>query len=421
MEALFKGCNLKNYRRRGFIHAAALVFLWTGLCFLTRAEAHDPNLTAVFEYSDILEKDPDNLEALRARGSTYRALELYDNALIDLKRVDELQPGDPETIAEIGICHYSLGERDQATKRMDQADKLLAEKIRTKSWDAEKYEPIERELREYRFRNFRDQERFEEALAESVLLEKYLSGKLSFMCDVADMLLEMNRAAEALERYEEAVEANCAFERYCVGAANCCLILDRPEDALHYFEAWKTDDPTAALPYLHEGVILKNYLQDGERARAALARAEEMFHQRIDGEEEPDLEDVIHLARVLQAAGRHEESFALLETLIEDFRGHWLVVHLQGLNSAALGREREALSFERESLLYKRLNPRDWLQAYEIFPPPETPVTEPKSDASSVKDPSSPVQDEGPVPVAWLIAGVIGMLLVAWLVRTVRR
>ncbi len=378
----------------------------------TLGEPHDPNLTAVYEFGVVLEEDPNNLEALRARGSIFRALELYDNALADLERADRLDPGDPEVIGEIGICHYNLGEREQATSRMDRAVKLLEEKIAANEWPVEKYAPVERELREYRFLNFRDQERFEEALAEIRELENYLSGKLSFLCDMGNLLFKLGRASEALALYGKAVEANPAFERYCVGAANCCLLLGRPGEALEYFRTWAVEEPDSGLPYLHEAFIRINYLKDAEGAHAALARAEAAFHARIDGEEEPDLEEVIHLSRVLQTGGRYQESWDLLEGLIDDFRGHWLVVHLQGVNAAALGKEREALSFERESKLYKRLNPGDWLQAYELIPP-----VEPAAEAT-------PASEEGPPSEgAWMLHLVppVFIVLLFWLTSRLRK
>ena len=95
-------------------------------CLKGTAWPHDPDLGAVFEYGERLIKNPDDLEALRARGSTFRALEYFDDALLDLNRADELEPDHAETVAEIGICHYHLGAQDLATDFFTRAEALLS-------------------------------------------------------------------------------------------------------------------------------------------------------------------------------------------------------------------------------------------------------------------------------------------------------
>jgi tetratricopeptide (TPR) repeat protein len=388
------------------------LLLLLALAAFVTAKGHDPNLNAINEYNEILEKDPDNLEALKARGSTFRALELFDNALIDLERAAGLLPDDPEVLAEIGMCHYQLGERTPATEYMDRAEALLNEMIASGAWDEEKYAPVERELREYRFRNFMDLEDYGQALAEGERLEKYLTGKLSFLCDVGDALFALDRVEEALARFQQAVEANPAFERYSVGAANCLLRSGCVEEALSLFRSWRSEEPEAALPLYHEAFILGTWMGDGPAAQAALAEAETLFRGRIEEEEWPDPEDQIHLARVLQAAGRFEESWSLLEELLEDFRWHWLVVHLQGLNARALGREQEADSLEKESLLYKRLNPDDWLQAYELVAPEKPKPEETPEEAAPPSQAPSP--SRGTHWVFYACGAILG-LAVLWI------
>jgi tetratricopeptide (TPR) repeat protein len=373
-----------------------------------RVGAHDPNLNAINEYNDILSKDPDNLEALKARGSTFRALELFDNALLDLERAAELDKDDPEVLAEIGMCHYQLGERGPATEYMDRAEEGLVQKVQSGVWEREKYAPIERELRAYRFRNFKDLGAYDKALEESEKLKEYLAGKLSYMCDVGDVLLALDRVEEALAYFKQAVVANPTFERYCVGAANCYLRLGRVEEALGIFRAWKSEEPGAALPLLHEAFILKIWLKDEAASKPVLARGEELLRYRIDGEEWPDPEDQIHLSRILQAAGRYQEAWVLLEELLEDFRWHWLVVHLQGVNARVLGRTQEADSLEKESRLYKRLNPDDWLQAYDLVNPKK-----PEPDPASSEPP--------PEKIHWIFPAGGGLLVLLFLVWIWRR
>ena len=333
-----------------------------------RVEAHDPDLSAVASYTEILAGNPDDLEALRARGSTYRALELFDNALEDLERADRLAPGDPEVVAEIGMCRFCLGELDRAREVMDRAARLLEEKIASGEWPRERYAPVERELRAYRFRNFRELGLFEETLAEGRRLEPYLSGKPGYFCDMGEVLLALGRPEAALPWFRRAMEGNPAFERYCVGAANCCLRLGRPEEALEVLRKWRAEAPDAAVALLHEAAVLGGWLHDAAGAAADLERAEAIFRSRA-AVEDPDPEDAVLLARVLQARGRWEESYRLLKGLMDTLRGHWVVVHLQARNAAALGRPREARSLEKEAALYRRLNPMDWLTLHEILPP----------------------------------------------------
>lgn len=349
------------------IRTMAMILLLAGTGW-----AHDPNLGAIVEYSETLEKEPDNLEALKARGSTYRALEYYDSALLDLARADGLDPDNPEVVGEIGMCHYHLGEWDRTTEYLDRAQMLLDGKIAAGAMTEEEYLPVQRELWQYRFHNYQDLERYEEALKEAEKLKQFLSGKLSFVCEVGEVLLALGRPEEALPRFLQAVEANPSFERYCVGAANCLLLLGRTEEAVKIFEAWLADDAEAVMPYLHRAYILKEYLHRGEDASRDLAQAEAELSRRLEGEEWPDLEYVTELTRILQMQGRFQEAWDRLVPMLEDYRAHWLVVHLQSINAEALGRPLEAESLAREARLYKRLNPADWLQAYTLVaPPPE--------------------------------------------------
>lgn len=363
-----------------------ILFALLASVYLTcpKAWAHDPNLNAIYEYNETLKKNPDDLEALKARGSTYRALEYHDSALEDLLHADRIDPDNPEVVAEIGMCHYHLGEWTAATEYLERAERLMVAKIAAGNWDPDEYTPVERELREYLFHNYIDLERYEEALAESDKLMQYLKGKLSFQCDVADVLLMMGRTSEAMPYYRMALEVSVSFERYVVGAANCLLRLDRIDEALELMEAWKAEDPDAVQPFLHEGAILRAYKKDDAAAAAALARGESMVRARIEGEEYPDIEDLTFLARILQNTGGYEEAFEIVNELMEDYRAHWLIPHLQAINARGLGRVNEAESYEKEARLYKRLNPSDWLQAYEILepepPPLEETLLEPKEE-----------------------------------------
>lgn len=353
-----------------------LACLASALLACTEARAHDPNLNAIYEYNETLKKNPDDLEALKARGSTYRALEYHDSALEDLLHADRLEPNNPEVVAEIGMCHYHLGEWTAATEYLERAERLMVAKIAAGGWDPDEYTPVERELREYLFHNYIDLERYEEALAESDKLMQYLKGKISFHCDVADVLLMMGRPQEALPYFQKALEVSVSFERYVVGAANCLLRLDRVDEALGLMEAWKAEDPDAVQPFLHEGAILRAYKKVDMAAAAALARGESMVRARIEGEEYPDIEDLTFLARILQNTGGFEEAFGIVAELMADYRAHWLIPHLQAINARGLGRVKEAESYEKEAKLYKRLNPSDWLQAYEILEPKPPPLEE---------------------------------------------
>jgi len=389
-------------------------YLFSALIFVSvclSSQGHDPNLNAIAEFNERLKNNPDDLEALKARGSTYRALEFFDSALIDLIRALELEPDNPEITSEIGMCHYHLGEVELTTKFLDKGAQLLEEAVNSGGVANEDAVLIERELFDYRMRNYIDLKQFENALIEGEKLKTILEGKLSYICDMADIYIALGRHEEALKLYMQAVKDNCSFERYCVGAANCLLNLNRQEEALKIMEEWKEDDPDSVMPWFHESIIKKDHLNDLIGAKAAMDHGEKMVRARIDKEEYPDIEDMVHLARILQVSSRWSESFEIMQELLEDYRGHWLVVYLQGQNVRALGKEREALSFEKEAKIYKRLNPMDWLQAYNIIPPMiiETPHT---TQGDWAKDDS----DDSKITGVYLTGGGAVLLLLVFLI-----
>jgi len=369
----------KNLSNLTAMFAAAVAL---ALSFVSGASAHDPSLQALAGYNAVLDKDPDNVEALRSRGSTLRALELYDDAVNDLTRVEKLDPGNPETLAEIGICRYMLGEKEKALEILKRAGAVFDPMIDSGEFDAEKHGPIDRELRETLIKLYSDLGMFEDALEECDRLEIYLGGKPPFLCDKADLLIALDRVDEAVELYEIVFEMNSAYERFCVGTANCYLLLGHHERALQVFEQWEAEDETASLAPMFRSIVLRTWMNDtagtGEAAPEAIRRARVLTGDKRDA----DLEDLVLLGRVLQGAGEYEESCRVLEGLLEYFRGHYLVVHLLAVNYRALGRDDEADSMETEARLYRRLNPADWLQAYEIVPPP--PAEEEPSTIPSV-------------------------------------
>ena len=101
-----------------------------------------------------------------------------------------------------------------------------------------------------------------------------------------------------------------------------------------------------------------------------------------------------------------------VEGLLEDYRAHWLVPHLQGVNARALGRIREADSFENEAMLYKRLNPADWLQSYDILLP------EPIPEETGSGEKKSPSKKSPPY---LLLVAVPALFLVLLTLRRIRK
>lgn len=351
------------------MNGRALILTGLMTIFAPMVLAHDPNLGKINEYNIKLEKNPDDLQALKDRGSTFRALEYFDSALADLSRALELSPGDPEVTCEVAICHYRLGERELTTHFLDQASILLETAKTEKTLTPEKIAEVEQELLEHRMRNFADLKRYEDALKEGLKLEVYCKGNLSYQCDIAEIRTHLNQIQEALLLFLEACEACPSFERYCVGAANCYLLLDQPQAAMEVIEAWKKNDEKALTPYLHEGVIRNHHLKDTPGAASVFSKGEKRVRDRMGNEEFPDIEDLVFLARILQAQERWEEAWKVTESLIEDYRQHWVVVHMQGINAQGLNKPRQAESFATEAMLYKRLNPLDWLQIYDIQKP----------------------------------------------------
>ena len=248
---------------------------------VAQAAPHDPSLQALADFNVILEKNPDDLPTLRARGSTFRALELYDDALVDLERSEILDPDHYETVGEIGICRYMLGDIDVACETLERAEKLFAARDPSADADSETAAVVEKELRETLMALYRERGDYEAALEQWDLMEKFLAGKLAAKCDRADILLDLGRVDEAMELYQDAVEWNGVFERFCVGAANCLILKGYHQKAIEIFERWSAEDSELALPHMHRGISLRDYVGDGaasHRVAPGVARG-----RRIDG------------------------------------------------------------------------------------------------------------------------------------------
>lgn len=393
---------------------------------VAQAAPHDPSLQALADFNVILEKNPDDLPTLRARGSTFRALELYDDALVDLERSEILDPDHYETVGEIGICRYMLGDIDVACETLERAEKLFAARDPSADADSETAAVVEKELRETLMALYRERGDYEAALEQWDLMEKFLAGKLAAKCDRADILLDLGRVDEAMELYQDAVEWNGVFERFCVGAANCLILKGYHQKAIEIFERWSAEDSELALPHMHRGIILRDYVGDGAASQRAFEDALRLAESSIDSNDLPDFGNIINQARVQQAAGDHAGAGETIEKILDYSRGHYLVVQILSDSCRALGKIEEADSLEKESRLYKRLNPRDWLQAYDIFPPDretvrkvETPLDEAHHDVPLRDEPlrDEPLRDPAQFPqgkdvaVSWTsylgVAGVI--------------
>jgi len=383
------------------------------------AAPHDPSLQALADYNVILENNPDDVPTLRARGSTFRALELYDDALVDLQRSEELAPDHYETVGEIGICLYMLGDIDEACQVLERAEKLFAERppavaedsetvaedsenaaedSETVAEDSETAAVVEKELRETLMALYRERGDYEAALEQWDLMEKYLGGKLAAKCDRADILLDLGRVDEAMELYQDAVEWNGVFERFCVGAANCLILKGYERKAIEIFERWAAEEPELALPHMHRGIIFRDHLGERDAAKEAFEIATRLADASIDDGDLPDFGNIIIQARVQQAAGDHAGVVETIGKILDYSRGHYLVVEILSVSCRALGKIDEADSLQKESRLYKRLNPRDWLQAYDIFPPEikDAPTEDTPRDESA----SEPAKPSGNKDVA---------------------
>ncbi|WP_438970622.1 tetratricopeptide repeat protein [Methylophaga sp.] len=70
----------------------------------------------------IIEKDPDNAQALNALGYTLTdRTDRHQEALVMIQRALELKPGDPFYLDSLGWVYYRLGELDKAEKYLREA------------------------------------------------------------------------------------------------------------------------------------------------------------------------------------------------------------------------------------------------------------------------------------------------------------
>ena len=247
------------------------------------AGAHDPNLQAIAEFNKRLEENPDDLEALRARGSTFRALEYFDSAMIDLERAHGLDPDNAEVVGEIGSATTASASRTWPPSTSSGRTACSTSRSRRAPWPRSTPRRLKRELYEYLFHHYADLGRYEDALEQGIALGEFLSGKLSYRCDMADIYLALGRVEEALPAYRDAAEAAATFERYVVGAANVYLRLGRGPEALALLDDWLVADPESPVARLHRGRIYAEHLEDEVKGEADLAEGERILRDRMKG------------------------------------------------------------------------------------------------------------------------------------------
>jgi len=221
------------------------------------AERYD---RALDDFGRALRLDPDYVDALAGRATTYHLMGRYDDALADLDRVIELDPGDDQAIID----------RVDAYRMMDRYDEALADAERVLERDPASVPAIAA-----RGQTYQAMERYDDALAEFTRAIELDPGQTWIIADRGETYRLLERYDEALADFDRAVELDPEYAWAIASRGQTYQAMERYEEALADFTRAIELDPEWGWALVERA---RTYLQRDrhDEALADLTRAIEI-------------------------------------------------------------------------------------------------------------------------------------------------
>lgn len=202
-----------------------------------------------------IEREPENAEALKARGRTrYAALD-YDGARADYDRAVELDPADQAAAAAQGVVAYAQGRYDEAVVNLSVALRLDPADVRALSTRAAAY---------YQLR------RWERALADYRSLMRAAPDSPAGVAGQLKALIRLDRLEEAESLVAARLEEDAADGAALDGLVRLEKRAGTPADALPALDRALVEAP-GSLEILRLRGRLRASLGDADGARADFA------------------------------------------------------------------------------------------------------------------------------------------------------
>jgi tetratricopeptide (TPR) repeat protein len=175
---------------------------------------------ALADLSRVIEADPGRASAIGSRGETYRQMRRNDEALADFNRAIELRPGYAWAIGSRGQIHRAAGRYDEALADFNRAIEL---------------DPGYSWAYGSRGQTYQDMGRYEEALADSGRAIELRPGYLWAIGNRGETYRLMGRHDEALAEFNRAIELDPGYSWAFGSRGQTYQDMGRYEEALADF------------------------------------------------------------------------------------------------------------------------------------------------------------------------------------------
>jgi tetratricopeptide (TPR) repeat protein len=249
---------------------------------------------ALGDYRRAIALDPHYATAYANRGNTYSDLQRYDEALRDYRRAIELDPRYAVAYVNRGVAYHALKRYDEALRDFNQAIQLnpnyaLAYSSRGSTYsDLQRYDEALRDhsqaiklgpnfARAYSNRgaNYSDLQRYDEALRDFSRAVELDPGYATAYYNRGVTYSDLQRYDEALGDFSRAIELDPNLAQAYVGHGATFHALQRYDEALRDFRRAIGLDPNLAQAYYNRGSTYAA-LQRYDEALRDLSRAIEL-------------------------------------------------------------------------------------------------------------------------------------------------
>lgn len=266
--------------------------------FYRRMEQYDKSLQ---DFSNLIERYPNNSQVFGNRGETYRFMERYEEARQDFDRAIEIDPEYTWAITLRGYIYRLMEQYEEALQYFDRAIELHRKDAWAIALRGETYRLMERyeealqdldlaiELDpQYtwaialRGETYGLMERYEEALEDFDCAIKINPKYTLAIANRAQTYRLMNRYEEALKDFDCAIELDPKYTWTIANRAQSYRLMERYEEALQDFDRVIELDPKYTWAIHNRGETYR-LMERYEEALQDFHRAIELYEDKLQG------------------------------------------------------------------------------------------------------------------------------------------